>query len=65
MSSSYYNQDESGDYDKFYSPQILTVKSITGTIAGSQAYTGSVTANKFVMKGGTSNQVQLADGTTV
>ena len=58
MSNSYYDVENSGDYDKFNSPQILTVK----PVSGSQTFAGSVTASKFVVKGGTDSQVLYANG---
>ena len=57
---SYYSLEEESDYDKFSSPKTITIKP-----AGSGVFSVSaITANKFIKKGSTENDILLGDGTT-
>ena len=59
---SYYSLEEESDYDKFSSPKTITIKQ---SGSGSGVFlVSSITANKFIKKGSTSNDILLGDGTT-
>ena len=60
---SYYSLEEESDYDKFSSPKTITVKQVGSGSGGFLVNT--ITANKFIKKGSTENDILLGDGTTV